>query len=487
MTAAATGGGPVEEGEGERPNLVFIFSDQQSRDMLGAYGESQVRTPSLDALARDGILFDHCVSSSPVCTPHRGMLLTGQHPLWNNCFTNDRRLLTDIGDSLAEVLGRAGYRNGYVGKWHLYGGDRDRPVPPGPDRHGFDDLFATNNCHLNYDPDHAFYWDEQGRKQRFGTWEVEGQTNQALSYLDEQEPGAPFSLFVSYHAPHNHFGGDVDTYSEYDAPERFKALYDVSEIRPRPTSPDNDRFRRMYLGYMAMCTEVDHHVGRILARLHDRGLMDNTIVVYTSDHGDTFGAYSNHWHKGCPEDVSVRVPLVVRLPDGTGAKRRSQLLVGTLDLMPTLLGLMGVEVPSTCQGVDLSQPVRNGDDDAVDSVPLFNFPHAWRGVYTRRWTYSVENIDRRPEALARIRSDVHRNVLLRRFDTLYDREEDPFQLYNLYGHDGYEAVQSDLHELTMRWLDRFDDPFPTQTELVERTAGRSGRPIEHLRAAVRAG
>jgi arylsulfatase A-like enzyme len=468
----------------ERPNLVFILSDQQSRDMLGAYGLSQVQTPSLDALARDGILFDHCVASAPVCTPHRSMLLSGQHPLWNNCFTNDRRLLTDIGESFAQVLGRAGYRNGYVGKWHLYGGDRDRPVPPGPDRHGFDDLFATNNCHLNYDPDHAFFWDEQGRKQLFGTWEAEGQTEQALSFIDGQERETPFSLFVSYHAPHNHFGGEAETYSEYDAPERFKALYDVSEIRPRPTSPDNDRFRRMYLGHMAMCSEVDYHVGRILSRLHDRGLMDNTIVVYTSDHGDTFGAYSNHWHKGSPEDVSVRVPLLLRLPDGLGAGRRSQLLVGTLDLMPTLLGLMGIEPPSVCQGSDLSQPIRDAEDDIVESVPLFYFSWPWRGLYTRRWTYSVENIDRRGQALEGIPSDVHRNVLLRGFNTLYDREEDPHQLYNLYGHDGYECLQRDLHERTAEWLERFGDPFPTQTELAESTAGRGGRPIDHLQAAL---
>lgn len=206
-----------------RPNLVFIFSDQQSRDMVGAYGLSDVRTPRLDALAAEGILFDHAVSNAPVCTPARAMLLSGQHPLRNNCDVNDRRLATDIGDSFAEITRAAGYRNGYVGKWHLYGGDRDRPVPPGPDRHGFDDLFLTNNCAVNFDPDHAF-WREDDRKRFFGKWEVEGQTDQAVQFLADQSPDEPFVLFVSYHAPHNHAGGDQERYTSFDAPEEFKDL-----------------------------------------------------------------------------------------------------------------------------------------------------------------------------------------------------------------------------------------------------------------------
>jgi arylsulfatase A-like enzyme len=248
----------------------------------------------------------------------------------------------------------------------------------------------------------------------------------------------------------------------------------------------------MVLGYMAMCSEVDHHVGRILDRLEQRGLADNTIVVYTSDHGETFGAYSSNAHKGTPEDVSVRVPLIIRVPDGTNAGWRSQLLVGALDLMPTLLGLIGITVPVECQGQDLSAAIRGRDDDAVESTPLFWFDVTpWRGVYTRRWTYSFENIDRRPSALPDDGlwplGDIPRRILLRRFDTLYDREQDPHQLYNLYGHadgwgfQGITAAQRELHALTIDWLGRFEDPFPNQTELTARTAGRDGRPIDHLR------
>lgn len=475
-----------DAGDPSRPNLVFIFSDQQSHDMVGAYGLSDAQTPRLDALAAEGVLFDHAVSNSPVCTPARSMMISGQHPLWNNCFTNDRRLATDIGDSIADVTTRAGYRNAWVGKWHLYGGDRDRPVPPGPDRHGFDDAFLTNNCHVNYDPDHAFFWDGD-EKRLFGTWEVEGQTDQAVQFVREQDAAQPFTLFVSYHAPHNHDGGDPARYTSFDAPEEFKDRYDPAELSLRPTVPVNERTRRMLQGYLGLCSEVDENVGRILDALDESGLSENTIVVYTSDHGETFGAFNNHWHKSSPEDVSARVPLILRMPAGRVAPRRSQLIVGTIDLFPTLLGLMGLEVPEYVHGKNLADAILTEDDDAVESAPLFYFTTPWRGVYTREWTYSTENIDRSDPAQTHPESDVGRTTLLRRMDTLFHRGEDPNQVYNLFGHismpgiDGVEGVQEGLHRKMLEWLDYFEDTFPDQNELWALVDSDDTPPIARMR------
>jgi arylsulfatase A-like enzyme len=467
-------------------NLVFVFSDQQSHDMLGAYGLSDAQTPRLDRLAAEGLLFDHAVSNSPVCTPARSMMITGQHPLWNNCFTNDRRLATDIGDSFAEVTAKAGYRNGYVGKWHLLGGDRDRPVPAGPDRHGFDDTFLTNNCALNYDPDNAFYWDGD-EKRLFGSWEVEGQTDQAVDFIHSQTVETPFTLFVSYHAPHNHDGGDAARYSSFDSPREQKEKYDLDELSLRPTIPVNERTRRMVQGYLGLCSEVDDNVGRILDALQDDGLMENTIVVFTSDHGETFGAFNNHWHKASPEDVSARVPLIIRLPAGRVAPRRSQLIVGTIDLMPTLLGLMGLDVPDYLHGKNLAPAILESDDDAVESAPLFYITTPWRGVYTREWTYSTENIDRTDGAELHVASDVGRTVLVRRMDTLFHRADDPHQLDNLYGRTslagspGTERVQAELHQKMQDWLDYFEDPFPNQKELWTFVESDDTPPIERMR------
>lgn len=222
----------------------------------------------------------------------------------------------------------------------------------------------------------------------------------------------------------------------------------------------------MLQGYLALCSEVDHNVGRILDAVEDAGLSDTTLVVFSSDHGETFGAFDNFSHKSSPEDVSVRVPLILRVPGADVAPRRAQLLIGTLDLMPTLLGLMGLEVPEYLQGKDLSDAILSADDDVVESVPLFYFETPWRGVYTRSWTYSVENIDRSEPVHPP--SDVGRTVMVRSLDRMYHRDEDPDQLYNLFGHvsvpgiQGPERVQAELHRLTIQWLDYFGDPFLDQ-------------------------
>ncbi|BDZ53366.1 sulfatase [Agromyces marinus] len=464
---------------------MFIFSDQQSRDMLGAYGLSDVKTPHLDRLAERGLLFDHAVSNSPVCTPARSMLISGVHPLWNNCFTNDRRLATDLGDSFAEVTRRHGYRNGYVGKWHLYGGDRNRPIPAGPDRHGFDDEFLSNNCAVNYDPDNSFFWDGD-EKVHFGCWEVEGQTDQALRFIENQSVDDPFTLFVSYHAPHNHNGGDDAKYTSFDAPDEFKDLYDPDALTLRPTVPVNERTRLMTQGYLALCSEVDANVGRVIAALDERGVRENTIIVYTSDHGETFGAFNNHWHKSSPEDVSARVPLIMSIP-GQVRARTSELIVGTIDLMPTLLGLMGLDVPEHVHGKDLSAAIRDEDDDVVESAPLFYFTTPWRGVYTKEWTYSTENIDRTDGSEPHAESDVGRTVLLRRMDTLFRRSDDTHQLDNHFGRiplpgvPGTAEVQARLHAKLEEWLAYFEDPFPNQRELWTYVVSETTPPIHRMR------
>ena len=133
-----------------RPNLVFLFSDQQSSDMLGCYGNGQVITPNIDRFAAESVQFQHCVSNSPVCTPYRGILMSGQYGLFTGAIRNDYQMGPGAGTYFGEVLRDAGYRMGYIGKWHLFGGDRLRPIPPGPYRFGFDHTFLSNNCTLEY-------------------------------------------------------------------------------------------------------------------------------------------------------------------------------------------------------------------------------------------------------------------------------------------------------------------------------------------------
>lgn len=454
----------------KQPNLLFVFSDQQSFDMLGCAGNPQIKTPNIDAFARQGVRFEHAVANCPVCTPCRSMLLSGRHPLHNNCFENDRRLLheDEIGPGIGHILRDAGYRMGYIGKWHLHGGDRDRPIPAGPDRHGFDDRFLSNNCDVNYHPDHCYYWTEDGEKVLFKQWEAAGQTEQALDFLAESTEEQPFCLFVSWHPPHNHLGGNQQDYRGFDAPEEFKALYNEDEMVPRGHLPNTPENRRMTLGYYAMCSEVDHYFGQLLELLKQKGLDENTLVVFASDHGETFGAHSAQCHKGNPEDVSVRIPLLMRMPGVLPEGSVRHLLFGMLDMPSTLMGLMGHSVPSHWQGKDLSSAILSKDDDVVDSVPIFNFKPSWRGVYTRRYTFAMENIERTPDLHTRFVSDLpERRKYTQNFNVLYDRDEDPLQRNNRINSTAHLDKAWELTQRTHDWCNAFRDPFFSYKRLVE--------------------
>jgi arylsulfatase A-like enzyme len=435
-----------------RPNLVFVFTDQQSRDMLGCYGNADIKTPHLDAFASESIRFEHCISSSPVCTPYRGMLLTGRHPLCNGALHNDLPLLANNGTTFAQALGEAGYRTAYVGKWHLLGHDRDRPVPPGPMRYGFDETFLSNNCHMDYRPGHCYYWNEEGRKVFFDEWEADGQTRQAVDFLDTCSTDEPFALFVSWHPPHD-VGFDPDTLTfEYGTEQDLMDLYDPAAIRLRPSAEDTPEIRRACHGYYAMCSGIDRAFGRLIDTLKARGLYENTLIVFTSDHGDNLHSYGYTISKDHPEDTSVRVPLLLHLP-GDSRGRTSDLLVGTLDLMPTLLGLLGIAPPETCQGLDLSKAIHERNDDAVESVPLFFYQPSWHGVYTREHTYGYGELNHWRRADSG-RAELH-PVPVR---ALYSRNADPFQLHNLYGNPAHAALQVRLEKLTQEWMEHFGDP-----------------------------
>jgi len=257
----------------KRPNLLFVFSDQQSQDMLGCYGNQDIITPHLDQLAAEGLRFNHCISNSPVCTPFRGMLMSGQHPLYCGTMHNDIPLLANNGQYFGHVLRDAGYRMGYIGKWHLLGGNRNRPVPQGPMRYGFDGTFLTNNCHVDFRPGKCFYWNDEGQKVFFDEWEVYGQTRQALQFLDERTDDQPFALFVSWHPPHD-WGIHHDTLIyKYETMPELMAMYDPYKIRLRPSVKDTPAVRRAYHGYYGMCSGVDIAFGWLMDKLKQKGLV----------------------------------------------------------------------------------------------------------------------------------------------------------------------------------------------------------------------
>jgi len=474
----ATLGGAALGSAPARPNLVFIFSDQQSSDMLGCAGNSAIVTPQLDRFASQAVRFNHCISSSPLCTPFRGMLLSGLHPLHSGAIENDVRMLPGNGNYFGEVLRNAGYRLGYFGKWHLYGGNRVRPVARGVDRYGFDHAFLTNNCTVVFDAARAYYWDEEGNRQLYGDWEPYAQARQARRFIDENAD-QPFALFLSWHPPHNWSpvkGPAKGPEDGYGAPEDLLALYKADALKLRGNCADTASARGVYRGHMAMCTSLDRAFALIMDRLKETGLLDDTIVVYTSDHGDTLLSHGLLHNQMRPEIESIRVPLLIRYPRLL-KPRVSDLLVGTLDLMPTILGMMGLAVPNTCQGRNLTEAMVKRRDNAVDSVPLFLVPLDWRGVYTRRYTYCFDTCRGNP--------NLYREMFFTQppgihWNCLFDRESDPWEMRNLFDDPGARKLRARLHERTLAWMKRFQDGGLPQ-ETVLRTLF-TPEDVEHRRA-----
>jgi arylsulfatase A-like enzyme len=473
----------------KKPNLVFIFSDQQSRDMLGCYGNQDIKTPNLDQFAGEGIRFEQCVSSQPVCTPFRGMLLTGQHPLSNGAYTNDVPLLANNGKYFGHVLSEAGYRTGYIGKWHLLGGNRDRPVPPGKMRYGFDGTFLTNNCHVDFRPGKCFFWNDRQEKEYFSEWEVFGQTRQALNFLDECRNDESFALFVSWHPPHD-WGIHADTLIyRYDTIPELMELYDPQKIHLRPSVKDTPGVREAYRGYYATCSGVDKAFGWLMEKLKQKGFEDNTLVVFTSDHGDNLNSYEYKIPKNHPEDTSTRIPFLIRWPGSLRARQVSNLLLNPMDMMPTILGLMGLEVPETVQGRCLSGDIVHRRDGTAESVPLFFFSPSWRGVYTCEFTYGNGVVEH-------FTADASGNLSLKQvpLKVLYDRTNDPYQLDNLYGTPEAASLQRKMERLTLKWMEHYGDQGATPAEIAmaygypdghfpedTQEKGFRGRPVDVLR------
>lgn len=475
----------------KRPNLLFVFSDQQSRDAVGCYGNEQIITPNLDKMAQEGIQFEHCVSISPVCTPFRSMLMSGQHPLYNGAFCNDRPMLAHNGKTFGECLRDAGYKTGYIGKWHLYGGDRNRPVPAGPMRYGFDGTFLTNNCHVDFRPGKCYYWNDQGEKVFFDEWEVYGQTRQALEFLDQCKEDEPFALFVSWHPPHDWGQQENSTVYRYDSMPELMAMYDPDKLQLRPSVKDSPEVRRAYHGYYAMCSGVDKAFGWLMDKLRQKGVEDNTLVVFTSDHGDNLSSYDYAIAKDHPEDTASRIPFLLRWPEKLKTHRKSDLLIGPMDMMPTVLGLLDMDIPKEVQGKDLSQAIQQGDDDAVDSLPMFFYQPHWAGVRTRDFTYGRGHISHH-----RISPDGSRGMVKVPLAALYDRRSDPLQVNNLFGKPEAADLQKKMEALTQQWQRHFGDPGLSFEEIEKyyrypdkrspqdtREKGYQGRPIDVLRKA----
>jgi len=287
-----------------RPNIVYVLADQWRACATGYAGDPNVKTPNLDTLASTSINFENAISVCPVCTPYRSALLTGRYPMSTGMFLNDL-YLPDEELCMAEIFKRASYETGYIGKWHLDGHGRSSFIPK-ERRQGFD-YWKVLEC--THDYNHSQYYD--GDNKTLHTWEgydAFAQTADARSYIhDHAKSDRPFLLMLSYGPPH---------FPHHTAPEKFKNLYDPGAITLRPNVPGNkmEKARKEAQGYYGHCTAIDHCLGDLLKTLQDTGIADNTIFIFTSDHGEMLWSQGQkHWEKQRPWDESIRVPFYSRV------------------------------------------------------------------------------------------------------------------------------------------------------------------------------
>jgi arylsulfatase A-like enzyme len=214
--------------------------------------------------------------------------------------------------------------------------------------------------------------------------------------------------------------------------------------------------KEQYRNYLAMVTACDKAFGRLVQILKDKGVYENTLIVFTSDHGDLIGSHGAKLPKLSPQDYSCRVPLVISGKCAIPNSRKSNMLIGTMDIMPTVLGFLGVEIPPSVQGMNLSDEILSGHDDAVESQPLFMYAaRHYRGVYTRDWTYTYA-----VEEASSGSSTMHIHDSFKGgadIEVLYDRKNDPAQLHNYFGDKKHQKVQKELHKETLEWMKKYGD------------------------------
>jgi len=450
----AVGARRAPAADAPRLNIISIVTDDQSDWSVGAYGNRESRTPNMDRLAREGARFTNAICATPVCSPSRVSFLTGLYGTqvgvtdWINAQEAARGTgLPQETTTWPEVLQRAGYRTALLGKWHL--GSRPEFHPT---RHGFD---------------HFYGFLGGGTQPLNPTFEVNGKETplqgaepdllgaEALRFVEEHR-ARPFALLVHFRAPHLPYG---------PVPEEDAAPF--KELDPAvPTVPGVEaaQVKRWTRDYYASIHSVDRNVGRLLAKLDELKLSQNTVVLFTSDHGYNIGHHGIHtkgngnWIAGGPGspkrpnmwETSLRVPLIIRWPGALGAGTEIAEPVSNVDTFASVLGMLKVPAPAEAkhQGADFS-PLLRGErvpwrDTLYGQYDLHNGGLAYmRMIRTREWK-------------------LVRHYRANGLSELYNLAEDPGETRNLYGAAGQRARRDRLQERLTEWMRSIRDPLANE-------------------------
>lgn len=416
--------------EATRPNVLFILCDQLGATYMPCYGHPQVQMPNVDRLAEQSVVFDSAYTAAPVCTPFRGTLFTGRYPIQTGIYRNGQRIPSSE-TTLAALFNQAGYNTSYAGKWHLAGPPRKTWVPP-MERGGFTDFVGWDCGHVRH-LNQKFFDGASPEEKVMPGHDTDALTDIACDRLRRLAlEDAPFCAFVSYQAPHPFC----------DPPGEYYALYQGQPLSYRKTVDHEARFKgygkeSAHMGvtewterYFGEITHLDHAVGRLLAEVEALNLHRNTIIVFTSDHGD-MGGCKGLFEKSVPYEESTRIPLLVALP-GQASGRRTDALFSSVDFLPTLLGLCGLPPATSAEGVNYAHLIHGRTGAVKRSYLLMQLRH-WSCIRSgnTKLTLGPEGADPRE---------------------LYQIDLDPFEERNLIGEPKAQNTVEKLRAAYISWL-----------------------------------
>lgn len=431
----------------EKPNVVFVLVDEWRAMDIGYNGNADVITPNIDNLASESVNLYNTISGCPVSSPYRGSLLTGQYPLTHGVFMNDV-LLNPEAESFPKVFKASGYQTAYIGKWHLDGHGRNSFIPR-ERRHGFD-YWKVLECTHNYND--SWYWGNNDQFKKWDGYDAYAQTEDAINYIkDRKDSDQPFLLVISYGPPHTPF---------QQAPEDMKQLYRDKDLHIRANVPEEykEEVKHHLIGYYGHITALDRCIGDLQEAIREAGMEDNTVFIFTSDHG--YMIHSQGWfHKQVPYEESIHVPFLLKYPPLFGKDgHKNGVLVNTPDIMPTMLSLCNLPIPGSTEGKDLSGIITGKEKDNIEAVllacyqPFGQWPRRnggieYRGVRTRQYTYAVG---------------------LDGPWMLFDNRNDPFQVNNLVDKIEYQELRESLHAMMQELLNQTSDRFEPGMNYIKR-------------------
>ena len=431
----------------KQPNIIYVLADQWRAQATGYNGDPNLtgKTPNIDRMANRGVNFKNAISVTPVCTPYRAALLTGQYPTTTGMIFNDLHLPGEA-VTMAEIFKSSGYNTGYIGKWHLDGMGRTNYTPP-ERRQGFD-YWKALECSHDYDS--LAYYEGTSKEKKYWTgYGPYAETKDAMSYIQQQAgSNKPFLLVLAWGAPH---------FPHASAPKEFQDVFPQEYIilRDNVSVDKRELAKKESVGYYAHILALDKCMGDLQQTINDAGIAENTIIIFTSDHGEMMGSHGvSPRQKQVPWSESVRVPFLLTYPARYGNKQIDvDAPINVPDILHTLLSLAGLPVASTFDGENMADVIENPGfkkDKAalvMNVSPFAGKADEYRGIYTNRYAY-VKKLD---------------GPWL-----LFDNKNDPLQMDNLVNKPEYEPLQKEMEAILQRELKKARDNFMPRQYYIEK-------------------